>query len=232
LADQRFPFVYSLLGLAAFGLWRRREMVVVAAYFLLFWGMFLFFYAGSYNYGADDRFSLMTYVPLAIAAGIGAWRIGDVLDRSVPSVRSNAVLIGALAAQFLWYLPFVRATGEEAWAARADVAFAHAATRDLPRNSIVLTHNPNMFHLWSQNASQVSIAVNEPGYAENVLAPRYGGGIFFHWNFWCDVADPAQQAFCNLVLERFPHSLVREYRERDYRYAIYRLDIHPSQKSP
>ena len=231
LADARFPFVYSLLGLAAVALWRRREMVVMAAYFLLFWGMFLCFYAGSYNYGADDRFSLMTYPPLAIAAGIGSWRVGEVLGRRFHAMRAATVIIAALVAQFLCYLPFVRATGEEAWAARADVAFAHAVVRDLPRNSIVLTHNPNMFHLWGQNASQVSIAVSEQGYAENVLVPRYAGGVFFHWNFWCDVADPTQQAFCRMVLERFPHSLVREYYERDYRYAIYRLDL-PARHQP
>ena len=31
-----------------------------------------------------------------------------------------------LAFQFLWYAPVVRATTEEAWAARADVRFAQA----------------------------------------------------------------------------------------------------------
>ena len=84
-----------------------------------------------------------------------------------------------------------------------------------------------MFHLWGVSAGQASIATVEPGYAQNVLAPHYAGGIFFHWNFWCNVADPLQQSFCAAALQRFPHTLIREYRERDYRYALYRLEVPP-----
>jgi hypothetical protein len=229
VADSRFPAVYSVLALAAF-VSRRvdRALVVAAVYFLLFWGVFLFFYAGSYNYGADDRFSLMTYPPLAIMAGIGTSRLSRALDRTgrlgSPAWR---VAAGALFLQFLWYMPLVRSIGEEAWGARADVEFAKLVARELPRNSFVLTHNPGMFHLWGVSASQASIATTEAGYAQNVLAPRYAGGVFFHWNFWCNVADPLQQSFCAAVLQRFPHTLIREYRERDYRYALYRLDVAP-----
>jgi hypothetical protein len=136
-------------------------------------------------------------------------------------------MVAALGVQFLWYLPLVRTTGEEAWSARADVEFARSFAENLPRNSIVLTHNPNMFHLWGRSAAQASIAMTEPDYVSHVLLPRYAGGVFFHWNFWCDVADPVQQSFCTGVLARFPHTLLREYRERDYRYALYRLDVSP-----
>ncbi len=40
-------------------------------WFVLFWGIFLFFYAGSYRYGADVRFALLSFMPLAVLAGIG-----------------------------------------------------------------------------------------------------------------------------------------------------------------
>ena len=53
----------------------RRERLALALYFALFFGMFLLFYAGSYNYGADVRYSLMTYPPLAILGGLGAARV-------------------------------------------------------------------------------------------------------------------------------------------------------------
>ena len=35
----------------------------MAIYFLVFFAIDLVFYAGSYNYGADVRYSLMTYPP-------------------------------------------------------------------------------------------------------------------------------------------------------------------------
>jgi hypothetical protein len=228
LTDARFPVVYSVLALCALVTWReRRAILVPSVYFLLFWGIFLFFYAGSYNYGADDRFSLMTFPPIAIAAGIGACRLAEVLARAGlgSSARIGALITVALGVQFLWYLPFVRTTGEEAWGARADVAFARSVATELPGNSIVLTQNPSMFHLWGQNAAQASLLTSEAHYADTILAPRYAGGVFFHWNFWCNVADPLQQSFCATALDRFPSTLIREYRERDYRYAIYRLDF-------
>jgi hypothetical protein len=78
--------------------------------------------------------------------------------------------------------------------------------------------------VWGYNAAQASLATTEAGYLESMV-PRYAGGVFFHWNFWCNVADPVQQAFCTTLLARFPHTLIQEYRERDYRYAIYRLDV-------
>jgi hypothetical protein len=228
LGDPRFPIAYTMLAAAGLMLWHeRRAALATCLYFMAFWGVFLFFYAGSYNYGADDRFSLMAYPPVALMAGVGTWALTETVKRRAlwSSRVVTALAIAGLAAQFTWYLPFVRAVGEEAWAARADVKFARGFAGELPANSILLTHNPNMFHLWGQSAAQTSIAVGEPEYVRNVLTPRYAGGIFFHWNFWCEVADPVQQAFCTGVLDRFPHTAIQEYRERDYRYGLYRLDI-------
>jgi len=223
--DQRFPVLLSLAavaGLAAPG--HRRQKLLLAGYFMAFWSLFVVFYAGSYNYGADVRFSIMANLPLALLAGSGlVWVGGTLLSRW----GGERVLIGAVAAlllfQFLWYLPLVRETGEEAWAARADVAFAKRFTSQLPPNSIVLTQNPSMFHVWGINAAQLSIASTEHGYVSQQLMPRYAGGVYLHWSFWCNVADEAQQAFCHSALDAFPNDLIGSYRERDYRYAFYRV---------
>jgi len=47
----------------------------------MFWGIFLFFYAGSYKYGADVRFALVSFMPLAVLAGMGADRLQAVITR-------------------------------------------------------------------------------------------------------------------------------------------------------
>ena len=121
-----------------------------------------------------------------------------------------------------WYLPLVRATTEEAWAARADVRFARVVAPGLPANSFVLTHNPGMFHVWGVNAGQMSHD-RPTRYTLDHLSGRFAGGIYLHWNFWCNVQDRVQQEFCRLALSRGPATVVSEYRERDYRYALYRL---------
>ena len=142
----------------------------------------------------------------------------------------DRVLIGAVAAvllfQFLWYLPLVRETGEEAWAARADVAFAKRFASQLPPNSIVLTQNPSMFHVWGVNAAQLSLT-SMGGYVKQQLMPRYAGGVYLHWSFWCNVSDDVQKAFCRTALDAFDNELIASYRERDYRYAFYRLREQP-----
>ena len=229
LYDERFPVAFTLL--AAAGLFFRhggRERLSMAVYVLLFFALGLVFYAGSYNYGADVRYSLMTYPPIAVLGGLGAAGLARILSRF--GARLGAGTIGVpvtvivLLFQFLWYAPVVRATTEEAWAARADVRFAQVFAREIPRNSYVLTHNPGMFHLWGVNAGQMSLVTSNPAYAR-YLAQRYGGGIFLHWNFWCNVQDPVQQEICRTALASAPGDVVKEHRERDQRFAFYRLNL-------
>ena len=228
LGDPRFPVLYTVLALYALAQFRdARASILNVAYFLSFWGVYLLFYAGSYNYGADIRYSLMTYPPLALLAGAGAAALLRTQAHEHVRTRAVGLLVAALGLQFLWYLPRVRATGEEAWAARADVEFAHYVAGTLPKNAIVLTHNPSLFHVMGINAAQLSFVTNETSYVTKVLVPRYAGGVYVHWNFWCNVADPLQQEFCKTALRRFPTSLVHEHRERNYRYGFYKLDSLP-----
>jgi hypothetical protein len=154
-------------------------------------------------------------------AGLGAARLAAWLDERF-ALSGRRVVTAAVVFQFLWYAPLVRATTEEAWAARADVRFAETLPAALPWNSYVLTHNPGMFHLWGVNAGQMSLVVNNPGRLQ-YLQQRYAGGVYLHWNFWCNVADPVQQAICRDAVQTAPTELVSEYRERDQRFALYRF---------
>jgi hypothetical protein len=224
LGDARFPVVLTVLALTGLAAGRAllSVRVTLLLYFLAFFGIQLLFYAGSYNYGADVRYSLMTYPPIALLAGLGAARVARSLRHYVPERRGRQVVTAALLFQFLWYLPAVRATTEEAWAARADVRFAESFAADVGGNAYVLTHNPGMFHVWGINAGQMSLALHNPTYID-YLATRYAGGVFLHWNFWCNVAVPEQQALCRMVRDQRAVVLVREHRERDQRFALYRF---------
>jgi hypothetical protein len=228
LGDARFPVAVTFLAIAGFfDRPFRAARLAVGGYFALFFVIYLLFYAGSYDYGADVRYSLLTYPPLAVLAGLGAARMSRWLERLRPpdlhsGLTMRHVAGAALAFQFLWYAPLVRATTEEAWAARADVEFARSMVPELSGNTFVLTHNPGMFHVWGVNAGQMSTIVNNPGHLDDLLR-RYSGGVFLHWNFWCNVQDPIQQDFCQRALAGHSNALVREYRERDQRVAFYKL---------
>jgi hypothetical protein len=223
LGDWRFPI--AMTALAAWGLGADgfgRERLALGAWFGLFFVMFLLFYAGSYNYGADVRYSLMTYPPLAILGGLGASRIRHWLGGRTGSADARWLLIGAILAQSILYIPVMRATTEEAWAARADVRFAESLVPQLRGNKYLLTHNPGMFHIWGINAGQMSRLVGDPGYGV-ALDTRYSQGVYLHWSFWCNVQDAVQQEFCQRALKTQPADAVSEYREREQRFVLYRL---------
>jgi hypothetical protein len=229
--DERFPALLSLCALA--GLWASRSRgarSAMAAYFLAFFGIDLLFYAGSYNYGADVRYSLMTNPPVAVFAGLGVSavvrRLEIVTSRPIAGLAALVLL-----AHWLWYAPLVRATSEEAWAARADVRFAEESAPALRGNQYVLTHNPAMFHLMGVNAGQMSLLSGNPSYLY-YLTGRYPGGVYLHWNFWCNVHDPAQREICERVRAIEPVQAVRLYRERDQQFGFYRFGSETAEQRP
>jgi hypothetical protein len=116
----------------------------------------------------------------------------------------------------------IRSTSDGAWAARADVQFARSLVPVLQGPSYVLTQNPGMFQVWGISAGQISLAVANPARLD-ALAQRYPGGVYVHWNFWCNTEDHVQSDLCTQVLKLRPVELVREQRERGQRYALYRL---------
>ena len=235
LGDARFPVAFTalaLIGLASGASFsrmasrNRRASWIMAAWFLLFFGIDLVFYAGSFDYGADVRYSLMTYAPLAVLGGAGASAIVRYAGRQFAWTAAAPVLAAVLLFQFLWYAPSIRAVNDSAWAARADVAFAKDFAARLPVNAYVLTQDPGMFQLWGVSAGQMSRAVMSPNYTSWLLA-QHPEGVYVHWNFWCNVQEATQPDLCRRALALKPSTLVAERREKDQRFAFYRLSIPP-----
>ena len=223
LGDERFPVLFTALAIVGLASgFDRRSRVLMAAWFLLFFGIDLVFYAGSYDYGADVRYSLMTYPALAVLGGAGAARLSRVAARLAGGAAGVPLVATVLLFQFLWYAPSVRAVSDTAWAARADVRFAKEFAARLPADAYVLTQNPGMFHVWGVGAGQMSRAVASPNYTAWLVA-QHAGGVYVHWNFWCNAQDAAQQDLCRRALALGQSTPVGEYRERDQRFAFYRL---------
>jgi hypothetical protein len=222
-ADWRFPVLFTACAIAGVTAPRRGfARVAIGVYFLLFFGITLAFYAGSYNYGADVRYSLMTYPALAVFAGVGIVRIVRVIDRVAPRARALALSVAVILFVFLLYAPGVRATTEEAWAARADVKFAKSVAAQLPPDSYVLSQDPGMFQVWGISSGQMARVASNPSYGR-WLASRFAGGLYVHWNFWCNTQEREQPAICRQAMTLGKTILIAETRERDQRFAFYRL---------
>jgi hypothetical protein len=222
LYDARFPGAFTALAVVGlFSSGNRRQLLAMALWFLCFLIIGLFFYAGSYDYGADVRYSLMTYPPLAVLGGLGAARLTRLGRGAFAGSRLLYATTVALALQFLFYVPVMRMT-DEAWAARADVRFARESVTRLPADSYVFAHNPDMFHLWGMSAGQMSRLIENPAVAD-ALAQRYAGGVYLHWNFWCNVQDAVQQELCRKAGSLASVEAVAQYTERGQSYAFYRI---------
>ncbi len=222
--NAEYPVLFTALAIFALGVrGRRSRRLVVAFWFAMSFGVFLFFYAGSFAYGNDDRFALISAAPLAILAGYGAaWLAGGLTRFGVGRAASTAAAAAVLFGAFTQVLPAVRAEEEEAWEAREDVNRAREFAAMMPPDSIVLTHNPNMFLLWGKNAAQLYFADVDPGRIQWYLE-RFSGGVYFHYNYWCNVADEHLDSLCNEICKRYRCEVIAEFERRDYRYALIRL---------
>ena len=224
LNNREFPLLFSLFGIAGLLFYQNKdyvkEKVIIFSLFLAFCGIFLFFYAGSYRFGQDVRFSVLSYVPISIFVGLGLSFVGSILENKIRSVR--LILILLIVFNFTWFLPFVSAEGEEAWASRKGHRYAEEFAELLPDNSIIFTHNPNIFLLRKKSAIQSSSETYNPGIIERYLE-RFRGGVYVHFNYWSNVTDPAQRGFTEIIFNRYNCKTIREYYYRNYKYGLYKV---------
>lgn len=232
--NKDFPsliFCAALLGC----LWRGgvRSRLVVIVWFLLLWGIFIPFYAGSYRYGADVRFSVLSYAPLAMLAGRGLSQLAQCISSHIPGEwfrLSDGLVLAAVICATIPFMAQVRETGEEGWDARVDRDFAQSVARDLPDGSVVITHNPNMYLLWGRGAAQTYIAMNEPE-TMKAMFDRAFGGIYFHYDYWCQSNVVHASSAIEETLRRFHGELWRERICDGRRYAFYKLNRSDSIKA-
>lgn len=219
-----FPPYFTLAALVGLFYSRRRvEVAIMVVWFVLFFGIFIPFYAGSYRYGADVRFAFVSAAPLSILAGAGLALACEWLGRrfSHGSWLQWVPYLLALYA-FTHHIPLVRAVGVEAWQARADHDTALAMVEELPEDAVMLTHNPGMIQVMGLSAVQTSLATYQPARVDHFF-DRFPGGVYFHYNFWCNVDDEVQNEFCADVLAHYGAQVVMEESAGFYRYVLYRL---------
>ncbi|MEO5355786.1 MAG: glycosyltransferase family 39 protein [Nitrospirae bacterium YQR-1] len=223
LNNVKFPALFTVLAIVGLVAMKNffKEKLFLGLWFILLWGIFLFFYAGSYNYGQDVRYSLVSYMPMAILAGAGFSVIQNMFKTSANNKKLIPVMI--LCFVFISFMPHIRALGEESWECRVDYREAQKMLTMIDKdNSIVLTHNPNMFLLWGANAVQTSTATTNVSRLNN-LFDRYNGNVYFHYNYWCNTADPVQTGFCKKILDTYDCRQVHHYTERNRMFALYKM---------
>lgn len=259
LENKAFPLLVTLLAVVGIAAGKVRSewdgekagrlpVLMIGLWFLLFWGIFLFFYAGSYKYGADVRFALVSFMPLAVLAGTGANILKTTWDELVAGRRKGAIpcegaaadgesasprtasrqlpvvafLVLVLLVSWMKFLPLIRLVGQEAWGARYDHAHAREFIKKIPNRAIVLTHIPTMFLLWGQNAIQTYAGINNPDIIRDLMN-RYGGHVYFHQSYWCNTLNDSNRLICDGIRQRYNLEPAAVAKEQQNEYGLYRM---------
>ena len=226
LNNRQFPVPFTALALVGLLFGRQyalRWRLMIFTWFLLFWGVFLFFYAGSYQYGADVRFALLSFMPLAVLTGMGGGAIRDgIRKRGYGMQDAGGLIIAVLIFAWVQFLPLIHREGQEAWGARYDHYYARKFIEKIPRRSIVLTHIPAMFLLWQQNAIQTYAGINNPDIISHLME-RYQGHVYFHYNYWCNITADQNQKICQAIRDRYDLEEIASAREQSYHYGLYKM---------
>jgi hypothetical protein len=232
LNNKEFPVLFTVLSFVGllFSRYSLKWKGMILLWFLIFWGIFLFFYAGSYKYGADVRFSLMSFMPLTVFAGMGGGfiknKVNDLFKRCNTglSCHVSGILIIVVIFASIEFFPLIRQVGQEAWGARYDHKYAREFIDKIPRRSIVLTHNPTMFLLWGQGAIQAYTAIHNQDLVE-YLMDKYNGNVYFHYNYWCNTKSERNIRLCNAIKERYALEEIARAKEQNYEYGLYRMNL-------
>ncbi|MBF0398288.1 MAG: glycosyltransferase family 39 protein [Desulfobacterales bacterium] len=224
LNNKQFPLILTILAFIGLILSNNllKYRMVILLWFLLFWGIFLFFYAGSYFYGADVRFSLLSFMPLSILAGMGGYTIIRIF-KSFENTFFYSIVI-SLIFSFIVFLPLVRQEGQEAWGARYDHEYAKKFIEKIPKRSIVLTQNPTMFLLWGQSALQTYAGPENEGLIRELLS-KYNGHVYFHYNYWCNTKNARNVRLCKDMEEKYNLQEIMTAYEQDYKYGLYKMSL-------
>jgi len=211
----------SAKGLVVEAPWKAKG--VALAWFALFWGIFLFFYAGSYYYGADDRFSLLCFAPLALIVAVGVEALERMLNRWGTTRAAQTFLACVLVLLFSRYVRVVRGVHHEAWLARYAHDWAVERMQELPENSMVITHIPSVFNLHGVGGIQMAVGANEPKRVEHFI-DTVQGGVYLYWGFWSVVPDEVSHDHAVRARDNFDceetHQKTLGHATSEYKYTV------------
>ncbi len=212
--------VLALAGLAWTALCQRRLVLGLALWFLFSWGIFVLFYAGGYWYGASTRYAVVSAVPVALFAGIGAAALFALLRRQPPVL---GLFGAALVMNWVSTMHYVPTRGRESNQARADIEFVREAAARLPTGALIISTDPCVWNMLGRNAAQFDDMENEVRTDLNQLVNQYPGGIYLHWDYWVNCESRFADPWRQLVLDTHATVVIRKNAEA-VQFALFRLD--------
>ena len=190
-----------------------RAKLFLACWFLLFFSVFIPFYAGSYDYGMDSRFVLLCLAPLGMLAALPLCRI--------PPWAAIIVIVSMTAPYFAKLARPI----EQVRDTYADHQYGEILLSSVEPDALVITPNPQM-------TMMIGVNTLYDGQLEQYLKTREAelrrfSKYYFYFSFWCNAAprkDPGR-SYCMDAIEKYNGRLIGSFKEQAFTYSLYQLTI-------
>jgi len=227
--NTRFPLIFTIFSIIGiiFGLYKYpKKIIPFIIWFLLFFAIFIPFYAGSFNYGKDVRFSLNLYPSVAIFCGLGFYLLNLILlkrfkQKKEPIKLSIHILIILLIlVSFVPFVGLISNYGEKGWDAKAAHDFAVRESPNI-KNCIVISRVPSMFLVSGVPSIQLFL-VFDKGMMRK-LHEEYGC-VMFYEEYWCINFPEDDEGVCSDFKNNYNLKIYKSSQTRDKTYTFYTVE--------
>ena len=217
-----FFTVLAFLGLAYRKMWKKK--IFLASWFLIFFGLYLLFYAGSFDYGVDVRFSLTMYLPIAILGGCGALFISDNLNNLIKLLFNKKwisyfgliIVTLCIIISFIPFIGFVSSVDKKAWDARLSHDFLVEKMEELDDNSWIITATPSIVQINGKNFMHTSLATNR-SIMYDIL--RNSDQVYYYEDYWTYVKF--NQTWGKYMHDNYKLTIYDSVRVKGTEYTLY-----------
>jgi 4-amino-4-deoxy-L-arabinose transferase-like glycosyltransferase len=197
--NTRHPVVFTVISLIGFLVGMKvykRETLFVLVWFSAFFGVYLLFYAGSFNFGVDVRYSLSMFPAFAVLAGIGLLVIESFLKSFTKEFHAVAIVVMIVLISFYFFIPYVTTIWRESFEGREshDFSMFVAETR-IDDDCYILTHVPSMYMISGKKALQTWNCRNK-----EVMKKIFSKTdcVVFDEGYWCQI-EPYKSEVCSCL---------------------------------
>ncbi len=226
----RFPVLFTILGIIGLYPFKgkislknflkgMRTKSILIVWFLIFFVLYLLFYAGSFDYGVDVRFSLNLYIPLALLGGCGAYLISKNINKLLKKEYISISIISIIIiVSFVPFYEYSTGLGEKAWDARLAHDFVVEEMKEIDDECWIFTHVPSVILVNGKNSLQAWYAQNKE-VRENIMKEDC---VMFYEEYWCS-SEPWKSGPCKYFHDNFDMEVYSNVTGRYKKFTLYKI---------
>jgi len=224
------PLLFAIFALIGFIFVFKKEKGIIfflGSWFMIFFLVYAFFYAGSVRYGTDVRYSLIGYPPLILLAGYGVFFLHKNLSKKIKQdlVISSILVLIIFIFGFSFYYKSVSTMPTdiiEANQARIYHDFVFDYAKKLDKNCYVLSHVSSIYLVLDKGSLQTWNGQNEQVMRELFSKTDC---VIFDDGFWCNL-EPYKSSVCKNIFDKFKITPLDSITAKEGKptYTLYKIE--------